>query len=339
MPAPPPPSDVCYRPLLPEDRDQGDPFIFTPPPEGGATFRYYVYTTGEDPVDGMAFPVYGTDDLVNWRPLGESLRTGRASSHWAPCVHYVAGLDAPYVMLYSRAVGVGEEGHVGHAIRRAVSTTPEGPFVDSGHVLTPDLDFAIDPDVYRLPDGSLHVTFAMDFVEDEPFGTGIVEAGISDDLTRLASPPRVLARPRHDWHLYDASRVMPWKTIPGVDWATDRVRWHTVEAPVGGLISPEGRPVYLYSGGCFFGFYAVGALVADADGVLHDVTDGVTNFVIGPRPEIGFYAPGHCSLLRDASDAGYLMLHARFGSPTAKRQMCLAPLAWDGERPVGDAQR
>ena len=332
------PPDAYYRPLLPEDRDQGDPYIFAPPPGSETAFRYYVYTTGDDPVEGMAFPVYGSDDLINWHALGESLRTGRASSHWAPCVHYVAGLEAPYVMLYSRAIGVGEEGHVGHAIRHAVSTTPEGPFEDSGHVLTPDLDFAIDPDVYRGADSSLRVAFAMDFVDDEPYGTGIVEAGISDDLTVLTSPPRVLARPRHDWHLYDASRVMPWKAIPGVDWSTDRVRWHTVEAPVGGIVSPSGRQVYLYSGGCFFGFYAVGALVADAEGVLHDVTDGVAKFVIGPQPEIGFYAPGHCSLLRGPDGTDHLMLHARFGSPTAPRQMCLAPLTWDGDRPVGGAQ-
>ena len=338
MPDPRLPSDAYYRPLLPEDRDQGDPFIFASPSTSSTAFRYYVYTTGEDPAEGMAFPVYGSDDLLSWKALGASLRTGTASSHWAPCVHYVAGLVAPYVMLYSRAVGVGEEGHVGHAIRRAVSARPEGPFVDSGHVLTPSLDFAIDPDVYRGSDGSLRVAFAMDFVEDEPYGTGIVEAGISDDLTTLTGPPRVLARPRHDWHLYDAARVMPWKTIPGVDWATGRVRWHTVEAPVGGLVSPAGRQVYLYSGGCFFGFYAVGALVADASGVLHDITDGVTDFVIGPQPEIGFYAPGHCSLLHGPDGADYLVLHARFGSPTARRQMCLAPLTWDGERPVSGAR-
>jgi GH43 family beta-xylosidase len=198
-------------------------------------------------------------------------------------------------------------------------------------VLTGDLDFAIDPDVYRAPDGSLRLAFAMDFVGDEPYGTGIVEAAINDDLTRLTGPPRILARPQHDWHVYEPSRVMPWKTIPGVDWRKHSVRWHTVEAPVGGLVSPEGKRVYLYSGGCFYGFYAVGALVEEETGELRDVTDGEHDFVLGPHPEDEFYAPGHCSWLHLPDGRDYLLFHARFGAPDAKRQMALAPLRWTAE--------
>jgi len=325
------PPSALYRPLFPEDYDQGDPYLFAPPPEARSQFRYYIYTTGEDPVSGRAFPVYGSHDLVRWLRLDEALTVGLKSSHWAPCVRYLPGLELPYVMLYSWAIGVGAEGHVGHTIRRAHARHPEGPFVDSGHVLTGDLDFAIDPDVYRATDGSLRLAFAIDFVADEPYGTGIVEAAVSDDLTHLVGSPRILARPRHDWHLYDASRIMPWKTIPGIDWASQTVRWHTVEAPVGGLVSPQGRRVYLYSGGYFFGFYAVGALVEDERGNLHDITDGERDFVLGPRPEDGFYAPGHCSRLRLAGGHDYLLFHARFGAPDAKRQMCLAPLRWTAD--------
>ena len=322
-----------YRPLLPEARDQGDPYALVPPPDAGARFRCYVYTTGEEPAAGAAFPVYGSDDLIAWHAIGESLAVGEPTAHWAPCVVYRPDLDParPYVMLYSRAVGVGEQAHVGHAIRRAVAAQPEGPFEDTGHVLTPELDFAIDPDVYRAPDGSLRLAFAMDFVDDEPYGTGIVEADLAEDLTHVIGEPRVLARPRHPWHVYEAERVMPWKAIPGVDWSDPArtVRWHTVEAPVGGLRSPTGDPVYLYSGGCFWGFYAVGALV-ERHGILEDVTDGERNFVIQPDPQRGFYGPGHCSLLRmDGRD--FLLLHARFGAPHAKRQMCLAPVGWTAE--------
>jgi arabinan endo-1,5-alpha-L-arabinosidase len=162
------PPSAIYRPLFPEDYDQGDPYILAAPPEARSRFRYYVYTTGEDPVSGRAFPVYGSHDLITWRRLDEALTVGVRSSHWAPCVRYLPQLELPFVMLYSRAVGVGPEGHVGHTIRRAHASRPEGPFVDSGHILTGDLDFAIDPDVYRAPDGSLRLAFAMDFVEDEP---------------------------------------------------------------------------------------------------------------------------------------------------------------------------
>ena len=177
----------------------------------------------------------------------------------------------------------------------------------------------------------------MDFVADEPYGTGIVEADIAADLTTLTSAPRVLARPAHDWHLFEPARVMPWKAIPGVDWARQTVRWHTVEAPVGGLVSPAGHPVYLYSGGCFYRFYAVGAVIEAAPGRPRDVSEDAPTFVVGPWPERGFFAPGHCSWLPTDAGEDYLLLHARFGSPQAKRQMCLARLRWteDG-RPVAE---
>ena len=316
------------QPLYPGDVDQGDPFILEVPAPANARFRFYVYTTGEDPTGGRAFPVYGSDDLATWERLPDALEVGAIAAHWAPCVTYVLDLDLPFVMLYSRASGLGGQAHIGHVIRRAHSATPEGPFVDSGHELTADLEFAIDPDIYRKPDGSLWMAYARDFDLDEPYGTGIVEAPISADLTRLTGPARILARPRYDWHVYDPARAMPWKTIPGVDWAAHTVRWHTVEAPVGGLTAPGGGQVYLYSGGRFWGYYAVGSLVENGQGELIDVTDGERGFVIQPRPEDGFYAPGHCSWLRLGPDEEYLMLHARFGSQDAKRQMCLARLRW-----------
>jgi hypothetical protein len=177
----------------------------------------------------------------------------------------------------------------------------------------------------------------MDFTDGEPLGTGIVEAPIADDLTHLLAPPQLLARASHDWHVYDPARKLPWKTIPGVNWETDTVRWHTVEAPVGGLVSPTGREVYLYSGGCFFAYYAVGAIARDDTGALTDLSADEQTIVLGPHIEQQLFAPGHCSYLRvagntalgDASPTNeYLMFHARFGSPDAPRQMALAPLRW-----------
>jgi glycosyl hydrolase family 43 len=329
-----------FRPLFPEDRDQGDPYVFTAPPGSGARFAYYVYVTGEEAAADRAFPAYGSDDLITWHPLGAVLEADTSKAHWAPCVSYVPGAERPFVMLYSRGIGQGEQGHIGHAIRRADADTPEGPYVDSGHVLTPDLDFAIDPDVYRRPDGRLHLAFAMDFTDVPPLGTGIVEAPIADDLTRLLAPPQLLARASHAWHVYDPVRKLPWKTITGVNWETDSVRWHTVEAPVGGLMSPAGREVYLYSGGCFFAYYAVGALARDEAGILTDVSQDEQRIVLGPHVERRLFAPGHCSYLRleDGSSLGdgsptneYLMFHARFGSPDSPRQMALTPLHWTPE--------
>jgi hypothetical protein len=317
-----------YRPLYPEAFDQGDPYALVLPIEVSAPFRYYAYCTGEDPIDGHAFPVYGSRDLADWERLGDSLVVEEDAAHWAPCVRYVSELERPYVMLYSRAVGLDDLAHVGHALRRADSAFPEGPFHDTGPVDMPAYDFAIDPDVYWTPNGELKLAFAVDFIEDEPFGTGLVEASIAPDLRKVTSVPRLLARPRSAWHVYDPARTMPWKSITGVDWATQTVRWHTMEAPVGGLVSPTGQQVYLYSGGSFSNFYAVGALIEES-GQLRDVTHGTTGFVLQPDPERVFFAPGHCSWLRALDGTDYLLFHARFGALTAKRQMALARLRWD----------
>jgi GH43 family beta-xylosidase len=331
------PAPVSYRPLHPEPADQGDPYLLAIPDGVPADYRYYVYVTRDQTSDGRggtatpgAFPAFASDDLATWHPLGPTL-DGDATRYafWAPCVRYVAGVERPYVMLYSHGAGIGEQAHIGHQIRRADSDRPEGPFLDTGHVLTPDTDFAIDADVYSAPDGSLRMAYATDFVDREPFGTGIVEVAVSGDLTRVLSSPALLARPSEDWHLFDGARRMPWMDIPGVDWRTGTVRWSTVEGPVGGLVSPQGRRVYLYSGGCYFGFYAVGALVEDEAGRLVNVTRDGRGFVLRSLPEHGFHAPGHCDWFRAADGREWLVTHARFGSPEAPRNAALVELRWD----------
>jgi len=331
------PGPASYRPLFPEPADQGDPYLLAIPEGVAADYRYYVYVTRDQTSDGRggtatpgAFPAFASHDLATWHPLGPTL-DGDATRYafWAPCVRYVAGLERPYVMLYSHGAGIGEQAHIGHQIRRADSDRPEGPFTDTGHVLTPDTDFAIDADVYPGPDGSLRMAYATDFVDRAPFGTGIVEVAVSDDLTRVLSSPALLARPSEEWHLFDGARSMPWKDIPGVDWRTDTVRWSTIEGPVGGLVNPRGRRVYLYSGGCYFGFYAVGALVEDDAGTLVNVTRDGRRFVLGSLPEHGFHAPGHCDWFRAADGREWLVTHARFGSPEAPRNAALVELRWD----------
>ncbi len=174
------------------------------------------------------------------------------------------------------------------------------------------------------------LAYATDFVADQPFGTGIVEVEVSEDLTQTIGEPRTLNRARYPWQTFDPRRRMPWKTIPGIDWSRDTVPWTTIEAPIGGLVSPRGRPVYLYSGGNYTGFYGVGALVQHGDGTLEDVTRDDGHFVVRPHPEVGLYGPGHPSLLRHDGET-YLLLHIRPGSPEANRQMAIAPLEWSAE--------
>lgn len=315
-------------PLCPEpDVDQGDPYLVEAPPGSGGRFRFHVY------VSGGRFPVYGSDDLVGWTRIGDSLAQGSDAWCWAPCVRYVPGLDRPWVMLYSRARGAGDvDGHREHRIRRADSELPEGPFVDSGEVLTAGLDFAIDADVHMVGGAPL-LAFAADFVADEPYGTGLVEAGISADLRRLTTPPRPVGRPGWDWQLYDPARSMPWKAIPGVSWDSGRtVRWYTMEGPVG-LLSPGGRRTMLYSGGNFAGFYGIGVLQQDPTGRWVDLSRTPEDCLLAPMPQRGVHGPGHCSVLDTAEmPAGRqaMCFHFRV-SPDAPRQFGILPLDWDGD--------
>jgi hypothetical protein len=319
-----------YQPLSPQPFDQGDPFVLEVPEEAGTTYRFYLYTSGEPETGDGAIPVYGSDDLSTATLLGTSLVEDTPRSHWAPCVFYIPSLEFPYVMLYSRSVDR-DRIDIGHQIVRAHSKRPEGPFLESGNILTPYDDFAIDADVCALRDGRVVLGIAVDFVGDAPLGTGIVEEEVSPDLTHLLGNRRVLARACSDEQVFEAARCMPWKAIPGVDWFRgDTVRWHTIEAPVY-LHSPSGKRVVLYSSGCYYkGNYAVGALVEDDNGNLLDVTATTGHSVIRSQPESGLYSLGHPSYIQIAGH-DFLVIHMRQGSVDAERQMTIVPLLWTEE--------
>ncbi len=309
--------------------DQGDPFLVEVPAEQRAEhpFRYYVY------VSAPGFPVYGGDSLLDpagWQRIGDSCPgLGEDRWCWAPCVRYVAGLPRPWVMLYSRAKGAGEpEGHQQHRLRRADSQSPAGPFVDSGEELTADLNFAIDPDVHDGADGQRWLYFAVDFVADEPYGTGIVRARIGSELRRLLCEPAVIARPGAPWQVYDEHRSMPWKDIPGVRWdRAETVRWSTIEGPAV-ITSPGGREVVLYSGGNFADFYGIGVVARDPDsGQWLDLSPSPEAALLGPDPAVDLFGPGHCSVIT-SDGRPFLCYHFR-GAPAAPRQFGVVPLRWN----------
>lgn len=319
----------ALRPLISDELDQGDPFVLHHRWPGRGEFRYYAYTTGAgEVVEGRAFPIYGSWNLLEWRLLGRALQAEAGRACWAPCLRLIRGLRRPFVMLYSRGRGVGEEAHREHRIYRADSTSPEGPFETTGPVTPPTLDFAIDPDVFMTPGGELRLTFATDFVDGDRPGTGLAEAPISGDLATLLAEPRPLARPLHDWQIFDARRRMPWKEIPGISWERgDRVTWHCIEGPAT-IFSPRGRRFTIYSGGCFEGNYATALLGGEAGNGLTDLSLAPGGMLIASRPAEGIFGPGHGCVVRAASGEEVYIFHARFGSAEAPRQMALAPIRW-----------
>jgi len=204
---------------------------------------------------------------------------------------------------------------------------PEGPFTESDVSLLADREFVIDPDVFRA-DGSDWLAFATDFEDDAPIGTGIARVRINVDLSAVHGDVEVVARASREWHVFDPARSMPWKKITGVEWERgDAVCWYCVEAPAGGIVSPTGRAVMLYSGGNYEGFYAVAALVQSDNGTWTD-SSAVDHFVLAPDVEAGFFGPGHCSVMHQ-NDETVVAFHARYGSVHAPRQFSLASLHWN----------
>jgi arabinan endo-1,5-alpha-L-arabinosidase len=330
------PKSKLYSSLIDDDYDQGDPNICEIPQNDRSkfAFRYYLFVTddsdyGRAAHPGYAFPVYGSNDLFEWKYLNESLVAPDDRARWAPCVNYLPDLERPFVMLYSRARGNGEEAHVQHKIRRADSTKPEGPYVDSGESLTENLDFSIDPNIYRDQNGALTMAFATDFVENEPIGTGLARAPVSSDLRKLLSTPEATARATANWQMYDPERSVPWKEIANVCWDKgDRVKWHCLEGPVGGIAGPTGRRFMFYSSGNYSHFYAVGILEELADNTFVDLSVDPRNCLLAPDPERKFFSVGRIGVITGPDGETYASFHARFGSPEAPRRFGLSLLQW-----------
>jgi len=188
--------------------------------------KYYGYSTGFAD-DGNVFGVITSDDLVSWIDVGGAMKPLEDSRpfYWAPEVTYSNG---KFYLYYS----VGNETLM--EIRVAVSDTPDGGFVDSGHRLTYE-DFAIDAHVFIDDDGSKYLFYATDFLEHTHIGTGTVVDRMIDWFT-LAGEPHPVTRAKYDWQVYDPHRL-----------EKGGVRWHTVEGPT--ILKRKGTYFEMFSGG------------------------------------------------------------------------------------------
>jgi len=224
-------SDTYTNPVY--DRYFADPFVLA------VDGTYYAYGTGSV-IDGLAFEVLRSRDLVHWESLGGALEPvgppgTPVGTYWAPEVVVVDGL---FHLYYS----VGEEDR-GHRLRVATSERPEGPYVDAGVELATEERFAIDPHPFRDVDGQWYLFYARDAVEDPPDGDGPVRAGTTLavdrllDMTTPAGKPRTVLRATSDWQLFLAQREMYGEVVD----------WYTLEGP---FVRRHGGRYYLfYSGG------------------------------------------------------------------------------------------
>lgn len=286
-----------------------DPFVLK---AGGEYFAYG--TAGPDEAaSSRKFQVLRSVDLVNWRAEGSALippETLRYASFWAP---EVAERDGRFYMYYSAG---GVEGE-GHKLRVAIADAPVGPFVDVAGSLVPDEPFSIDASPYRDPtSGEWYLFFAKDYFDDPP-GTGLAVARLSDDMFRTVGPPTPLIRASSPWQVFGRNRH--WY---GQTWEA----WHTVEGPF--AVSREGKCWLFYSGGLWKGAdYGVGCAVSDSPMGPYtevDCTDGPPIL----RGTDAARGPGHNSVVLGPDDQTWFIVYHAWDAQHTARRMFIDPLEW-----------
>jgi beta-xylosidase len=278
--------------------------------------QYYAYGTGAAPVevDGRAFPLLRSNDLVHWDYVGGALAplTG-ATAYWAP---EVAASGGKFYLYYSAAFGGSDESH---GLRVAVADLPTGPFNDSGRLLLPDQGFSIDPHPFRDPKtGQWYLFFATDYTADEPHGTGLAVVRMNDDMTSVSGTPATVIRASEDWHIYERDR-----NYKGQVWR----KWNTIEGPF--VLYHDNRYWCLYSGGRWSSEnYGVGVAVADHPlGPWRDESAIHGPVALKGTPD-GVIGPGHNSVTLAPDDATLVFVYHAWDTGRTARRMCIDPLKW-----------
>lgn len=295
-----------------------DPFVW----RYGQT--YYAIGTGAAEANGSTlgkvFPLLQSPDFFQWSFASNALTPPHGVSgdnFWAPEVACHEGL---FYLYYS--VGSGDKHH---QLRVAISSSPQGPYEDSGQALLspPECPFAIDPHPFRDRDGQWYLFFATDFLDEahgsKP-GTGLAMARLKT-MTRLEKPLRTVLRARHEWQRFQANRPMY-----GSVWD-----WHTLEGPF--VVFREGR---------YYCFYSAGRWENDTYGVDYAVANSLSGPWSDPGNETGprvlrtlpglLYGPGHNSIVTGPDGLDYIVYHAWDRSFQA-RQMYMDPLVWTDSGP------
>jgi arabinoxylan arabinofuranohydrolase len=139
--------------------------------------RIYVYASHDRndarEFDMIDYHVYSSDDLQNWQDHGVAFRMSQAhwaGAHlWAPDCVFKGGkyfLYFPVAASGKRRIGV------------AVSTSPAGPFVDTGSPIAGA--YGIDPSLFFDDDGTAYMVWA---------GNGVMIAKMKSNMTEFAETP------------------------------------------------------------------------------------------------------------------------------------------------------
>jgi beta-xylosidase len=246
---------------------------------------YYAYAT----TDGAQnLQLARSTDLVSWETLDDplpKLPTWSSGDTWAP---EVMETSAGYVLYYTAhdADLKRPDGNGSQCITLAVSSNPEGPFVDSSAeplVCQADLGGSIDGTPFRDTDGSLYLIWKNDG-NCCGLPTRFAIQPLSDDGLKLTGKPSDLGVVNDE----------PWEDA-------------LIEAPT--LVFADGTYFLFFSAnGYDTEFYAVG--YATSKSVLGPYTDAPENPIVASawgRPVVSrARGPGHQSVI--AVDGGQLWM-------------------------------
>jgi arabinan endo-1,5-alpha-L-arabinosidase len=284
---------------------------------------YWAYGTGPG-ADGREIPVLHSTDLVHWESKGAALVPPEhlvGGNFWAP---EVAEKDGSFFMYFS---GEAKGNDAFQRLRVAVSKNPAGPFMDSGKMLMPDGGFSIDAHPFKDPkDGKWYLFFALDYTNEEPFGTGLAVVPLTDDLMNVVGSPRLVVRASSDWQIYERNRDYKGRIWPA---------WNCVEGPF--VVYHAGKYYCFYSGGAWHTEnYGLGFAVADNPlGPWKDefaakgptVLKGIPGKVLGP---------GHNSVVMGPDGRTQYCVYHAWDLNRSARRMCIDPIVWTKDGPKCD---
>lgn len=287
--------------------------------------EYYAFgTTGTERLpDGRIFTLLRSRDLAHWENLGGALIPPFANpdyQYWAPEITEDHG---KYYLYYA----VGDERPEHFVIRVATSEQPQGPYADSGAVMT-DCDsnrFTIDPFPYRDDDGQWYLFNACDFPFESPgyhAGTG-VEVNRLLNMTTAGHDCRVVVRPAYAWTLYEAHRRMD-------VFHQTFAAWHTIEGPC--VVRHDGKYYCFYSGANWqTPRYGVDYVVADNPLGPYSGAGDHARVLHGIRETV--FGPGGISIVTGPDGKTQYVVYHAWNREMTKRQMCVDKLEWTPDGP------
>ncbi len=199
--------------------------------------KYYMYLTG----DNQSYPVYVSDDLVNWVEHDEKAVEGGfwgiTNQYWAPDVEYING---KFYMVVT----------CGERIGMAVSDSPLGPFEPLHETVLYDKK-CIDGHLFQDDDGKVYLYYVG--LDEGQYIMG-VELDTENNMMPIAETKKSLFKFTASWEgsVNEGPFMLKhngtyYMTYSGQDYRNPKyaVGYATSDSPLGTFIKSETNPIFI----------------------------------------------------------------------------------------------